>query len=194
MSSGQLVLREVEDRDLGVLFEHSTDRDAIRMAAFTSPETGDRTAFERRWARLRATFYDEQGRRDRRSCCGSHCELRPGGSPRDHVLDRPGGLGPGHCHACSTRVLAAGGSPSASRTRCERQRRVDSCVDEMRFPRRRRGARLRSWAQRGNGRGRPSTRLSSEPESVVEVARDRPSSVRCVRDHGARDVRVRLVH
>ena len=34
----QLVLREVEDRDLGVLFEHSSDRDAIRMAAFTSPE------------------------------------------------------------------------------------------------------------------------------------------------------------
>jgi hypothetical protein len=28
--SGQLVLREVEDRDLSVLFEHSTDRDAIR--------------------------------------------------------------------------------------------------------------------------------------------------------------------
>ena len=39
--SGQLVLREVEDRDLGVLFEHSRDRDAIRMAAFTSPEADD---------------------------------------------------------------------------------------------------------------------------------------------------------
>jgi hypothetical protein len=36
--SGQLVLREIEDRDLGVLFEHSRDRDAIRMAAFTTPE------------------------------------------------------------------------------------------------------------------------------------------------------------
>ena len=36
--SGQLVLREIEDRDLGVLFEHWTDRDAIRMAAFTSPD------------------------------------------------------------------------------------------------------------------------------------------------------------
>jgi RimJ/RimL family protein N-acetyltransferase len=52
--SGQLVLREIEDRDLGVLFEHSRDRDAIRMAAFTSPEAGDRTSFERRWARLRS--------------------------------------------------------------------------------------------------------------------------------------------
>jgi len=53
-ASGQLVLREIEDRDLGVLFEHSNDREAIRMAAFTSPETADRTAFERRWARLRS--------------------------------------------------------------------------------------------------------------------------------------------
>jgi RimJ/RimL family protein N-acetyltransferase len=51
--SGQLVLREIEDRDLGVLFEHATDPDAIRMAAFTSPEADDRTSFERRWARLR---------------------------------------------------------------------------------------------------------------------------------------------
>ena len=51
---GQLVLREVEDRDLGVLFEHATDREAIRMAAFTSPEAGDRTTFEQRWERLRS--------------------------------------------------------------------------------------------------------------------------------------------
>ena len=42
--SGQLVLREIEDRDLDVLFEHWTDRDAIRMAAFTSPDQNDRTA------------------------------------------------------------------------------------------------------------------------------------------------------
>jgi len=34
-NSGQLVLREVEDRDLSVLFEHATDPDAIRMAAFS---------------------------------------------------------------------------------------------------------------------------------------------------------------
>lgn len=51
---GQLVLREIEDRDLGALFEHSRDRDAIWMAAFTSPEADDRTSFERRWARLRS--------------------------------------------------------------------------------------------------------------------------------------------
>ncbi|HEX3268717.1 MAG TPA: hypothetical protein VHQ98_12105, partial [Gaiellaceae bacterium] len=47
--SGQLVLREVEDRDLSVLFEHSTDREAIRMAAFTSPDPDDRSSFDRRW-------------------------------------------------------------------------------------------------------------------------------------------------
>jgi RimJ/RimL family protein N-acetyltransferase len=52
--SGQLVLREIEDRDLGVLFEHWTNPDAIRMAAFTSPDQNDRAAFERRWARLRS--------------------------------------------------------------------------------------------------------------------------------------------
>jgi RimJ/RimL family protein N-acetyltransferase len=52
--SGKLVLREIEDRDIGVLFENSTDRDAIRMAAFTSPEADDRPSFERRWARLRS--------------------------------------------------------------------------------------------------------------------------------------------
>ena len=52
--SGQLVLREVEDRDLGVLFEHSTDRDAIRMAAFTSPDPDDRPSFDRRCARLKS--------------------------------------------------------------------------------------------------------------------------------------------
>ena len=46
--------REVEDRDLGVLFEHSRDRGARRMAAFTSPEADDRTNFEQRWARLRS--------------------------------------------------------------------------------------------------------------------------------------------
>jgi RimJ/RimL family protein N-acetyltransferase len=51
--SGRFVLREIEDRDLDVLFEHSRDRDAIRMAAFTSPDQNDRAAFERRWARLR---------------------------------------------------------------------------------------------------------------------------------------------
>jgi RimJ/RimL family protein N-acetyltransferase len=52
--SEQIVLREVEARDLDVLFEHSSDPDARRMAAFTSPAFDDRTTFEQRWARLRS--------------------------------------------------------------------------------------------------------------------------------------------
>jgi RimJ/RimL family protein N-acetyltransferase len=51
--SPHLVLREVEDRDLDVLFEHWTDREAIRMAAFTPADPDDRGAFDARWARLR---------------------------------------------------------------------------------------------------------------------------------------------
>ena len=49
----QVVLRDVEDRDLDVLFEHATDREAIWMAAFTSADPDDRDAFDARWARLR---------------------------------------------------------------------------------------------------------------------------------------------
>jgi hypothetical protein len=49
----QIVLREIEDRDLDVLFEHATDREAIRMAAFTSADFDDRDAFHARWARIR---------------------------------------------------------------------------------------------------------------------------------------------
>ena len=47
------LLREVDDQDLDVLFEHVSDRGAIRMAAFTSPDFDDRGAFQARWARLR---------------------------------------------------------------------------------------------------------------------------------------------
>jgi RimJ/RimL family protein N-acetyltransferase len=47
------VLRDIEDRDLDVLFEHWTDREAIRMAAFTAADPDDRGAFDARWARLR---------------------------------------------------------------------------------------------------------------------------------------------
>ena len=53
-TSGQIVLRDVEDGDLSVLFEHWTDRDAIRMAAFTSTNPDDRADFDRRWERLRS--------------------------------------------------------------------------------------------------------------------------------------------
>ena len=157
--SGQLVLREIEDRDLDVLFEHWTDRDAIRMAAFTSPDQNDRTNFERRWARLRSdssttnrvieidgrvvghiASFDLEGHREVTYWIGRE--------------DWGRGI--------ATRALQEFLQLEATRPlyarRCERQRRVDSCVDEVRFPARGRGARVRSWAQRGNGRGRPPTR------------------------------------
>lgn len=47
-------LRELQDEDLPVLFEHWTDPEAMQMAAFTTPDHTDRDAFERRWSRLRA--------------------------------------------------------------------------------------------------------------------------------------------
>lgn len=48
-----IVLRQIEDRDVDVLFEHASDREAIRMAAFTSADFDDRDAFRARWARIR---------------------------------------------------------------------------------------------------------------------------------------------
>ena len=48
------LLRDVRDEDLDVLFEHWTDPEANRMAAFTAENPHDREAFDARWARLRA--------------------------------------------------------------------------------------------------------------------------------------------
>ena len=48
------MLRDVRDEDLDVLFEHWTDPEANRMAAFTAENPDDREAFDARWARLRA--------------------------------------------------------------------------------------------------------------------------------------------
>jgi RimJ/RimL family protein N-acetyltransferase len=47
-------LRDVGDGDLDVLFEHWTDPEANRMAAFTAERPDDRAAFDARWARLRS--------------------------------------------------------------------------------------------------------------------------------------------
>ena len=49
-----LVLRELRDDDLPLLFPQWADPVAAHMAAFTGPEHMDPEAFERRWARLRA--------------------------------------------------------------------------------------------------------------------------------------------
>jgi RimJ/RimL family protein N-acetyltransferase len=50
-----LVLRDVEDGDLDAFFDHWTDDEALRMAAFTPVDAHDRAAFAERWARQRAT-------------------------------------------------------------------------------------------------------------------------------------------
>lgn len=52
----ELILRELRDEDLPVLFEQWADPVAAHMAAFTSPDHMERDAFERRWARLRADY------------------------------------------------------------------------------------------------------------------------------------------
>lgn len=49
-----MLLRDVRDGDLEVLFEHWTDPEANRMAAFTSEHPNDREVFDARWARLLA--------------------------------------------------------------------------------------------------------------------------------------------
>lgn len=46
------LLRAVDDADLDVLFEHWTDPESNRMAAFTVANPHDRQAFADRWARL----------------------------------------------------------------------------------------------------------------------------------------------
>ena len=48
-----MLVRDVADADLDVLFEHWTDPEANRMAAFTAQDPTDREAFDARWTRLR---------------------------------------------------------------------------------------------------------------------------------------------
>jgi RimJ/RimL family protein N-acetyltransferase len=50
----EVTLREVEDDDLPILFEHQLDPDANRMAAFTAADPSDHAAFVARWERIRA--------------------------------------------------------------------------------------------------------------------------------------------
>ena len=48
----QVTLREVDDADLGLFFEHQRDEEANRMAAFTAKDPDDRSAFDDRWSRI----------------------------------------------------------------------------------------------------------------------------------------------
>jgi RimJ/RimL family protein N-acetyltransferase len=47
-------LRPLEDGDLDAIYQHTTDPESIRMAAFTAEDQSDRRAFLDRQARLRA--------------------------------------------------------------------------------------------------------------------------------------------
>ena len=47
-------LRPLEDRDLDAIYQHVTDPESIRMAAFTAEDQTDRRAFLNRMSRLRA--------------------------------------------------------------------------------------------------------------------------------------------
>jgi len=47
-------LRPLEDRDLDTIFQHATDPESIRMAAFTPEDQTDRGAFLDRMSRVRA--------------------------------------------------------------------------------------------------------------------------------------------
>jgi RimJ/RimL family protein N-acetyltransferase len=133
--------------------------DAIRMAAFTSPDQDDRAAFERRWARLTSDVsttnrvveiggrvmghiasFDLEGHREvtywiGREDWGRGIATRALQQFLRLEASRPLYAGAASDNAASIRVL----------TKCG-------------FSRRGRGARVRSRAQRGNGRGRAPTR------------------------------------
>src|SRR5437868_586333 len=47
-------LRDVTDEDLAVFSAHQQDREAVRMAAFTSKDPSDRAAFDAHWKKIRA--------------------------------------------------------------------------------------------------------------------------------------------
>lgn len=49
-----ITLRDVQDSDLDVFFEHQQDDTARYMAAFTSKDPADKTAFMTHWTKIRA--------------------------------------------------------------------------------------------------------------------------------------------
>ena len=49
-----ITLREVLPSDLPIFFEYNRDPVAVRMAAFTSKDPDDRSAFDAHWARIMA--------------------------------------------------------------------------------------------------------------------------------------------
>ncbi|MCH0558611.1 GNAT family N-acetyltransferase [Streptomyces sp. MUM 16J] len=51
----EIALRAVQDDDLPLFFRQMSDPVAVRMAAFGTPDPGDREAFNARWKRLRSS-------------------------------------------------------------------------------------------------------------------------------------------
>ncbi|MFD9462006.1 GNAT family N-acetyltransferase [Streptomyces sp. NPDC060027] len=49
----EVTLREVRDTDLPTFFAHTTDAEAVRMAAFTAKDPSDNALFQAHWARIR---------------------------------------------------------------------------------------------------------------------------------------------
>ncbi len=49
-----IILRDLTERDLPILFEHQNDPEASRMAAFLSRDPSDRDAFMTHWERILA--------------------------------------------------------------------------------------------------------------------------------------------
>lgn len=47
-----VIIRDVEDTDLDVIFEQQRDPESNRMAAFTAAEPNDRDAFNAHWAKI----------------------------------------------------------------------------------------------------------------------------------------------
>ncbi|MGB1250577.1 MAG: GNAT family N-acetyltransferase [Candidatus Promineifilaceae bacterium] len=50
--SDQIYLRDIEQSDLPIFFEHQLDQKAVHMAAFTAPDPSDRAAFDHYWQKV----------------------------------------------------------------------------------------------------------------------------------------------
>lgn len=50
--ANDIVLQDVTDEDMSAFFEHQQDAAACHMAAFTSKDPADRSAFDAHWARI----------------------------------------------------------------------------------------------------------------------------------------------
>ncbi len=51
-SVGKITLRDVQENDLAVFFEHQSDPDANHMAAFTAKDPTNKDVFTAHWARI----------------------------------------------------------------------------------------------------------------------------------------------